>query len=348
MQNTRVRELTRDEKTTFSDLNYFKNLLKIYPTGPISVVSDTFDFWGVLTKVLPQIKEEIMGRDGKLVIRPDSGNPVDIICGTLSNVTDISKYFPKGEVIAEYFEDYLMDEVREETPHGEHGDTEYTQQYLVNGELYEATIDNIQWNRHDKQYYYIDMYEKANITFKKLDITPEMKGAVEILWDVFGGTVNEQGYKVLDSHIGLIYGDSITLERCKQICERLEAKGFASTNVVFGIGSFTYQFNTRDTFGFAMKATYIEKTEYSNQFLDVYERTGFEIFKDPKTDSGLKKSAKGLLKVIQGENGLELVDQISWEELRQDDNLLTVVFKDGKFLKETTMAEIRERVKQIK
>ena len=144
----------------------------------------------------------------------------------------------------------------------------------------------------------------------------------------------------------------------KEILRRLEAKGFASTNVVLGIGSFTYQFNTRDTFGFAMKATYVEKTTIvlnpegteNIQDADSISKTtqGFEIFKDPKTDSGLKKSAKGLLKVIQGESGLELVDQISWEELRMEDNLLTPVFVNGKFLRETTMAEIRERVKQIR
>lgn len=106
-----------------------------------------------------------------------------------------------------------------------------------------------------------------------------------------------------------------------------------------------------------MKATYVEKTtivlnpEGTENIQDADSISkitqGFEIFKDPKTDSGLKKSAKGLLKVIQGENGLELVDQISWEELTQDDNLLTVVFKDGKFLKETTMAEIRNRVNKL-
>ena len=65
MQNTRVRELTKNEKTTFSDLNYFKNLLKIYPTGILSVVSDTFDLWSVLTKVIPTLKEEILSRISK-------------------------------------------------------------------------------------------------------------------------------------------------------------------------------------------------------------------------------------------------------------------------------------------
>ena len=65
---------------------------------------------------------------------------------------------------------------------------------------------------------------------------PSIKGAIEILWDIFGGTINNKGYKVLDPHIGLIYGDSITIDRANEICKRLEAKGFASSNVVFGIG----------------------------------------------------------------------------------------------------------------
>jgi nicotinamide phosphoribosyltransferase len=85
----------------------------------------------------------------------------------------------------------------------------------------------------------------------------ERKGVVECLWDIFGGTTTAKGYKLLDSHIGVIYGDSITLGRARAICEGLKAKGFAS-QVVFGIGSYTYQMNSRDTFGLAMKATYVE------------------------------------------------------------------------------------------
>ena len=97
---------------------------------------------------------------------------------------------------------------------------------------------------------------------------------------MFGGTINEQGYKVLDSHIGAIYGDSITIERADEICRKLEYKGFASTNIVLGIGSFTYQYNTRDTFGIAMKATYVE-----------VNGEGRKIFKKPITDDGTKISA---------------------------------------------------------
>ncbi|MFJ8247055.1 hypothetical protein [Peribacillus asahii] len=87
------------------------------------------------------------------------------------------------------------------------------------------------------------------------------------------------GYKLLDPHIGAIYGDSITLERAEEICSRLEKQGFASTNVVLGVGSFSYQYNTRNTFGFTMKATSAE--------INGEERL---LFKDPKTDDGTKRS----------------------------------------------------------
>ena len=153
-----------------------------------------------------------------------------------------------------------------------------------------------------------------------------------MLWGIFGGTVNSKGYKELIPQIGAIYGDSITLERAAEICERLKQKGFASTNVVLGIGSFTYQYNTRDTFGFAMKATYGE-----------VNGEGREIFKDPVTDDGTKKSAKGLMKIELKDGKYSLKDQVSREEEKTGE--LKEVFRDGKLLKETTLAEIRERVK---
>ena len=263
------------------ELGTFKRLMETYPTGILSVVSDTWDLWNVITNILPQLKEQILTREGKLVIRPDSGDPVGILCGT------------------------ILESERERTL-----------------KLIAKDPKNRKWQ-------------------------PFHSGVIELLWDIFGGTVNEQGYKVLNSHIGAIYGDSITLERANEICRRLEAKGFASTNVVLGIGSFTYQYNTRDTFGFAMKATYVEKEEAKPKFPgdDNTEIYGYEIFKDPITDDGTKKSAKGLLKVVQGENGLELKDQISWEELRQEDNLLKIVYENGKFTNKVSLTEIRNKLK---
>ena len=244
-----------------SEVDTFRRLLDLYPTGILSVVSDTWDLWKVCTEYLPQLKEKILARDGKLVIRPDSGDPVDIICGKeMENWTD------------------------------------------KNGP-----------------------YEEA--------------GVIQLLWDIFGGTVNEQGYKVLDSHIGAIYGDSITLDIASEICERLKAKGFASTNIVLGIGSYTYQYNTRDTFGFAMKATYGEITSNKMDARGAVEAR--EIFKDPITDDGTKRSKKGLLRVVQHEK-LEVDDQQTWEQ--EKTSLLTTVFLDGKLVRETNLDEIRNKL----
>lgn len=327
--------------TKEAEIDTFRRLLDLYPTGILSVVSDTWDLWEVLTNYLPQLKEEILARDGKLVIRPDSGNPADIICGTNTTIKDISKYFPEGEVLPEYFEDYLFDEVREDTPHGERGVSEHSNIYMVRGELYKATVDNIQWNRYDKQYYFIDMYEDAHITVEKVATTPAQKGVIELLWDLFGGTINEQGYKVLDPHIGAIYGDGIGLHNLEDILSRLEAKGFASTNIVLGFGSYGYQYNTRDTFGFAMKATYGELThkKFSGQYVEARE-----IFKDPITDSGEKKSKKGLLQVFERGMKGEIVclDQCTWEQ--EDGGLLQTVFEGGKMVNQTTLTEIRNRL----
>jgi nicotinamide phosphoribosyltransferase len=333
-----------DEKGTYL------RLLNTYPTGILSVVSDTWDLWNVLTNILPDLKETIMSRDGKLVIRPDSGDPADILCGKSGKIQDISKYFPEGEVLPEYFEDYLLEEVREDTPHGECGPDEWSNTYIIRGKIYEATIHNISWNRYDKQYYFIDMWGKAKITVEEKEYTPEDKGVIQLLWDTFGGTVNEQGYKILDSHIGAIYGDSITPERAENICARLEANGFASTNVVLGIGSFTYQFNTRDTFGFAMKATYVEKkvpTYDEKGEVDGFNIVGESIFKDPVTDSGMKKSARGLVKVVDQDGTPTLVDECTWEEYFAEDNLLKPVFLDGEFVNRVTFSEIRSRINKL-
>ncbi|MEJ8323239.1 nicotinate phosphoribosyltransferase [Kosakonia sacchari] len=237
------------------EIETFRRLIAdIYPQGFVSIVSDTWDYWRVLTEYTRELKQIILGRDGRVVFRPDSGDPVDILCGT-----------------------------------GADDDT-------------------------------------------RAERSPEEKGSVEVLWEIFGGTVNEKGYKVLDPHVGLIYGDSITLARANEILRRLEAKGFASSNVVFGVGSFTYQYNTRDTFGFAMKATW-----------GAVNGEGRMIFKEPKTDNGLKRSARGLLRVDRDAQGeLQLHDEQSWEQEKGGE--LKTRFLDGKLYQTEHFEQIRQRL----
>lgn len=224
---------------------YKRLLTTVYPSGIVSIVSDTWDYWYTLNTTIRNLKPQIMARNGKFVVRPDSGDPVKIICGDFNDKNILAR-----------------------------------------------------------------------------------KGTVELLWDIFGGTVNSKGYRQLDSHVGVIYGDSITLERAKEICQQLQQKGYASTNVVFGIGSYTYQYVTRDTLGFAMKATY-----------GIINENPVEIYKDPLTDGGVKKSAKGLLRV---NNDLTLSECVTIEEEKQ--GMLKTVFLDGKLVVDDSLANIRQRL----
>jgi nicotinamide phosphoribosyltransferase len=240
------------------DEAYLKRMMtEVHPFGPVSIVSDGYDYWDVIGRVVPALKDTIMARKGcpmgldKVVIRPDSGDPVKIVCG----------------------------------------DPEATDPLV-------------------------------------------RKGSIEALWDIFGGTITAKGYKQLDSHIGLIYGDAITPARAREIIRRLMEKGFASTNIVFGIGSYTYQYNTRDTLGFAMKST-----------LCVINGKEKAIFKDPKTDDGTKKSLKGRVVVMKGDKGYYAVDGFGLNDVIANDQLREV-YRDGKLLSSCTLAEVRERIRK--
>lgn len=317
----------------------FRRLItEVHPSGVVSIVSDTWDFWYTLSVTSANLKPEILARTpneiglAKVVFRPDSGDPADILCGIkvhdLVDADDI-------EDAEEWAKELLVTAEAEDTPHGECGNWEVSGYFRYNDVVYLAKAE-IEWNRYDKQYYYID--GSTLKSFEAVELTPEQKGAVETLWDIFGGTINANGFKMLNERVGLIYGDSITLDRATDILQRLKDKGFASSNVVFGIGSYTYQYVTRDSFGFAMKATYAE-----------INGVGVELYKDPVTDSGTKKSAKGLLRVeyedteFQGKQFV-LYDQQTKEQEAQ--GCLQTVFKDGKMIKETSLEEIRQLVTQ--
>lgn len=302
------------------------------PNGFCSYVADTYDYWAVLTRILtmPKIKAAIMARDGRLVIRPDSGDPLDIICGTAGET-----YETLEDAIYEVNDQHYNE--ASEACEGSHcmGNDEYeTYVYIKSEGKYYTLKTQFEYNRHDKQYYYIDNWSKGygETTAEEMEPTAEMKGSIQLLWETFGGTVNEAGFKELDSHIGLIYGDSITLERADSITRKLESMGFASTNVVFGIGSYTYQCNTRDTFGTAMKAT---ATAVEGEF--------FEIYKDPATGDKLKQSAKGLLYVgINDKGEFFLLDQVSPE--KEAEGELKLRYKDGQFFNVENIDTIRKRL----
>ena len=230
------------------EITFVKRLLtELYPNASFSMVSDTYDYWNMIDNILPACKEEIMQHNGKLLVRPDSGDMVEIAVKT-----------------------------------------------------------------------------------------------IEKLWNTFGGTVNSKGYKVLDPHIGIIYGDGCTLNNVKQVWEELKGKGFAANNIVFGVGAFCFSaviepdghmvVVTRDMFGIAMKATY-----------GIVNGEPIMIYKDPKTDtSHLKKSHKGCCCIYYDDNG-ELQCEDGYDSIFGNGTLRTV-FVDGEACNKETFEDIRERL----
>ena len=238
-----------------NERDFVKRLLtELYPNSSFSMVSDTYDYWNMVENIIPSLKEEILNHNGKLLIRPDSGDQ------------------------------------------------------------FETTVETIQK-----------------------------------LWNIFGGTTNTKGYKVLDSHIGVILGDGCTLEVLDRIWTELESRGFAANNAIFGVGAFCFSaifengkmiVNTRDTYGCAMKATY-----------GVFGDKELKIYKDPKTDtSHLKKSHRGLVFVEKVGDKFTYKDDMLQSEYdeyaKTHTSAMRTVFKNSALLLPNceTRKEIRERL----
>lgn len=284
-----------------AEYRYKKWLLtERFKTGIVSDVSDSFDYWSHITINLPKLKDVIMARDGKYVVRGDSGNPVHIIAGY--KILDLTESFDSTDGALSKYHNWYETNV-EVIKVG----SNYT--------LLEPLLDGDEcYGLHPK-----------SIT------ESEALGTIQYLWNIFGGTVNELGFKELDSHIGMIYGDGITIQRQTDILTRLQNKGFVSTSIVFGAGSYSLNLVGRDHLGMAIKATNA-----------VIELDGHDvstaIYKDPKTDSS-KKSLKGRIKV---NDDLTYTDNVSLDE--SNTGLLTDVYVDGQFKKLTNVFEIREKM----
>ena len=236
-----------------AEMCFIKYLItELQPEGALSYVADTCDYWGVLTWILPKLKDDILNRKGVLIIRPDSGDPVQIVCGD----------------------------------------------------------------------------QGSSVWYENL-------GSVRVLDKIFGSSVNKKGYKVLPAQIRLIYADAINRQRNADIPKYIAGMGYSAENVYFGIGSVSYQFVTRDTRGYAVKATGC-----------VLNGVETQLYKKPKTDDGVKTSQKGCFAVHYGENGeITYTDELTFEQaVNFKGNLLVVKFKNGEQFNTEDFATIRKRL----
>lgn len=229
------------------EIDAFRRMLQQNPTGIVSIVSDTYHLWNVLTNIAGKLKDEILVRDGKVVFRPDSGEPKLILCGDPS------------------------------APVGSHAH----------------------------------------------------KGAIRLLDEMFGSTVNSKGYKELNPKVGLIYGDGMYYARIADILGTIKVMGYATTNLVIGVGGILLQQHNRDDMGFAIKATFATVNGEDR-----------ELFKDPITDPG-KRSHKGLVRLDKVDGVYVTTDRVTTEQ--EKGGLLKEVYRDGRLVgPEATFEGVRK------
>lgn len=319
-------DLRSDFQRFDGELETFRHFnVDLYPTGILSMVGDSYNYWLTIGTLAAQLKDVIMARDGKLVFRPDSGNPFHVVCGYKAIEFENAKSLIIKRMKADNWGDLAIETVAETT---EMKNLPYHSWLREDG--YELIVDREDFDGADTLN--LETLEQRWMP------TEEINGSLRTLWDTFGGTKNSKGYKLIDPHVGLIYGDSITMQLADEIFARMDEMGFASSNIVFGVGSYTYQYITRDTLGFAVKATYLTLSDGKEIMLS----------KEPVTDMGLKKSAKGCVLPVLEDGKIIAVDELSHDEYLQrlvsGDTLFQTYFTDGVCYCEDNLEIIRKRI----
>lgn len=277
-----------------NQLDAYRALIKSTPNGILSIVSDTYDYWEVVNQVLPALKDDILARNGKVVIRPDSDTEL------VSHTTDMIVLTTRG------WEPFSERE----------------------GEPIVLPTGNIITKNGLAQF----MPATSNI-----DTTSELiLATMYVMAETFGTTVNAKGFKVLDSHIGILHGEGVTLDTIDGYFDTITTAGFSAENIVFGVGAYVYSvLVSRDSFGQALKATSV-----------TINGTEKAVFKDPKTASeGFKKSRKGRMQVVREHGELVVHDGFTAETVPAD-NLLRVVYDEGFTSSAPSFDELRAIIKQ--
>ena len=362
--NGNVRGLTSTEHSVMTshacldggdEIPTFKYLFDLYKNVSFAAVCDSYDFWNVLTDILPNnFRQEIdeRGKRGVFIgVRHDSAEPVDALCGTVPVLNEKSvvsfEELPEDLVEGDKKLHRIIVRVDEAIRLNKMNNKDNLISYR--GEVYRTTGlrgCNADWFRihtlNNDEFNCYTIVEPLNRS-----CTYEEKGMVETMYEIFGGSVNSKGYKVINPGIKAVYGDSITITRAKKIYERLAAKGFAANNVSLGVGSFSFQALenedgtlspfTRDTFSICVKCSH---SKYCNENGEIQERF---VYKDPKGWAS-KKSTKGLCQIYFDENGeLTYKDEMYEKDLIGVNSALISYFKDGKEYKQN-FEEVRRTI----
>ncbi|GAA0891341.1 nicotinate phosphoribosyltransferase [Fulvivirga kasyanovii] len=226
------------------ELDVFKHVLNTFPTGLVACVSDSYnifkaceEYWG------ENLKAQVLDREGVLVIRPDSGDPVMTLLSVFN-----------------------------------------------------------------------------------------------ILFDKFGYTVNEKGYKVLPPQVRVIQGDGVNYDAIKDMYQALKANGISAENLVLGMGGALLQKVDRDTQKFALKCSYAQV----NGKDVVVQKSPTEMDAVGNITGSFKKSKGGRLKLIRVDETYETVLEHEFPELKDE---MVTIFENGKLIQEWTFEALRDKAK---
>lgn len=294
----------------------YRKFLKSFPSGAFACVSDSYDIWNAVDKIWGEnLKEDILERDGFLVIRPDSGDPVDVICGSIEihvfegdeeNIIKEASYVVRNK---------CLDELEDDDKNPVNSEQVVYVRQPGSEDIYKYTFE-VYCDRFDKTYYYLD--EVIFVKKELVEPTPEEKGLMNLLWEKFGGTINEKGYKVLNEKVRLIQGDGVCPEVIEDILNNISQQGFSTENIAFGMGGKLLQDVNRDTYKFAYKASAIS-----------IQDAWHNINKTPVGDAA-KASKRGIQKLIWDGNEYVTINDES-EYWYKEDQLQTV-FIDGEMV----------------
>lgn len=155
-----------------------------------------------------------------------------------------------------------------------------------------------------------------------------------ILWDGFGGTINDKHFKVLNPCIRILQGDGIQLETIIGIIQVLKSNRIAIENLVFGSGGKLLQAHDRDEQRFAIKCCYA-----------IINGEEVNVEKNPDTAPS-KRSKKGRLKLLPSPFGFSTLQSSTCSAATFDSHIdaLVPVFEDGVILKLYSWEEVQANI----
>ncbi len=189
----------------------------------------------------------------------------------------------------------------------------------------------------------IDLKEEVLAATGTLVVRPDSGDPAQVVLDVckrlmhhFGYHTNDKGFDVLNDKVRVIQGDGVNIDSIALVLRTLEHNNISADNVAFGMGGSLLQRLDRDTQNFAFKCS--SKTVNGEEF---------DVFKRPATDP-MKDSKRGKFAVVDGPHGHVITIALNEYLNGSTDwgtNYLQPLYEDGRLLRTTTFAEVRERAR---